>query len=349
MNFLRLILPPVRGVKSTQSAGREMRSKRKIIAELLILLTAAAMCLLLCSCKPYLPVNPKYSYSTFSLELGEPIPTDIGEYVDLTEMTKEDAEFVRDNTVLLLDGTDIREAGVAGPGEHRLTIRYCGHQYRQYSFTVTDKEPPVFTKSKGLYTFAGLPIEDEKIDKMFEAEDNSGELTLKIDKGKIDFDKAGNYTVKATATDSSGNVAKSEAVIKVQKPEYGAVGTYVFVSISKQHLTYFVDGKVKMDCPVVTGNPHGHSTPKGTFHLNYKSRNLVLKGTEDNGAKYESFVNYWMAFIGTSYGLHDATWRSTFGGDIYINGGSHGCVNMPYESAAKLYEMVEPGVPVLIY
>ena len=313
------------------------------------MIIAAASCILLSSCKPYLPVNPKYSYSSFSLELGDPIPTDIGEYVDLTEMSEEDTRFVLDNTVILLDGTDIREAGVAKPGDHKLTIKYCGHQYRQYSFTVTDSVPPVFTKSEGLYTFAGLPIEEEKLDTMFAAEDNSGEVTLKIDKGEIDYDKAGDYKVTAVATDSSGNQATSEAVVKVQKPEYGAIGTYVFVSISKQHLTYFVDGKAKMDCPVVTGNIHGHSTPSGTFRLNYKSRNIILKGTEDNGDEYQSFVNYWMAFIGSSYGLHDATWRSKFGGEIYKNGGSHGCVNMPYESAAKLYGMVEPGIPVLIY
>lgn len=326
-----------------------MDSRKKIITELLIILTAASMCLLLSSCKPYLPVNPKYSYSSFTLELGDPIPTDIGEYVDLTEMSEEDAKFALENTELLLDGVDIREAGVAGPGDHKLTIRYCGHQYRQYSFTVTDHEPPVFTRAEGLHTFAGLPIEDEKLDNMFAAEDNSGQVELKIDKGNIDFDKAGDYKVSAVATDSSGNETKSEAVVKVQKPEYGAVGTYVFVSISKQHLTYFVDSKVKMDCPVVTGNPNGHSTPRGTYTLNYKARNITLKGTEDNGDKYESFVSYWMAFIGTSYGLHDASWRSTFGGNIYQAGGSHGCVNMPVDSAARLYEMIEPGTPVLIY
>jgi lipoprotein-anchoring transpeptidase ErfK/SrfK len=56
-----------------------------------------------------------------------------------------------------------------------------------------------------------------------------------------------------------------------------------------------------------------------------------------------------MAFIGSSYGMHDATWRTNFGGNIYQSGGSHGCVNMPYESAARLYEIIEPGTPVLIY
>ena len=309
----------------------------------------AALCLLLTSCKPYLPVNPKYSYSSFTMELGDPLPAELGEYVDLSEMSEEDLAFVTENTELLLDGVDIKEAGTAMPGEHKLTIRYCGHQYRQYSFTVTDRVPPEFTKSKTLYTFAGIPLDEKKIDKMFAAEDNSGQVEIKIDKPKIDYDKAGDYVVKATATDSSGNTATAEATVKVQKPEYGAVGTYVFVSISKQHLTYFKDSKAVMDCPVVTGNTNGHSTPKGTFRLNNKARNIVLKGTEDNGDEYESFVSYWMPFLGASYGMHDATWRSTFGGNIYQGGGSHGCVNMPKASAAKLYKMIEVGTPVLIY
>lgn len=310
---------------------------------------AGAMCVLLSSCKPYLPVNPKYSYSSFTIELDQPLSQDIGEYVDLSEMSEEDVAFVRDNTELLLDGVDFSEAGSPKVGDHTLTIRYCDHQYRQYAFTVTDSVPPEFTKAEGLHTFAGLPLDNKLMDTMFEATDNSGEVTVTLEKPEVDYDKAGDYKVVATATDSSGNTATAEAVIKVQKPEYGAMGTYVFVSIPKQHLTYFVDGKAVMDCPVVTGNIHGHSTPSGTFTLNYKARNITLRGTEDNGDEYESFVSYWMAFIGASYGLHDATWRSNFGGDIYQYGGSHGCVNMPYKSAAKLYGLIEPGTPVLIY
>lgn len=329
--------------------AREMRSGKKLVSLILVLIMAGASCILLSSCKPYLPVNPKYSYSSFSMELGDPISDDIGEYVDLSEMSAEDAQFARENTQLLLDGTEIHEAAPMKPGDHKLTIMYCGRQYRQYSFVITDNEPPVFTRNDGLYTFVGIPIDLELMDSMFAAEDNSGEVTVELNKPEVDFATAGEYKVTATATDSSGNQTTAEASVNVQKPEYGAMGTYVYVSIPDQHLTYFVDGKAKMDCPVVTGNINGHSTPKGTFRLNYKSRNITLKGTEDNGDKYESFVNYWMAFIGASYGLHDATWRSNFGGDIYKYGGSHGCVNMPYKSAAELYEMIEPGDPVLIY
>ena len=341
-------------VRAAGSAGqgdrqREMSTRRRLGTALLIIIAAGAASVLLSSCEPYLPVNPKYSYSSFTLELGEPISSEIDEYVDLSEMSEEDVSFVRANTKLLLDGENIEDAGTAMPGDHTLTIQYCGRQYRQYSFTVIDRVAPVFTKNKNLYTFAGLPIDEKKLDSMFKAEDNSGEVKITLKKPDIDYDTAGDYKVTAVAADPSGNETTEVAYVKVQKPEYGAKGTYVFVSIANQHLTYFVKSKPVMDCPVVTGNIYGHSTPSGTFTLNYKSRNITLKGTEDNGDEYESFVSYWMAFIGSSYGLHDATWRSNFGGNIYQGGGSHGCVNMPYKSAAELYEMIEPGCPVLVY
>ena len=48
-------------------------------------------------------------------------------------------------------------------------------------------------------------------------------------------------------------------------------------------------------------------------------------------------------------GLHDASWRSRFGGNIYIYNGSHGCVNMPRSEVSKLYNMVEIGTPVYVH
>lgn len=317
------------------------------LSALLLLISAAAI--MLSSCNPVLALNPRYSYTSFSLDLGDTIPYTIEEYVDLDSMSQEDAEFVKSNTEILYDGKPADEKFPAEPGDHSVTIMYCGHQYRSYQIEITDKEPPVIKVVKNIYTFVGIPPENVDPESMFSASDNSGKCEIKISKTEVDYTKAGKYPVTAVASDASGNSSKATAYVIVQKPEYGAVGTYVFVSIEKQHLTYFVDGKVVMDCPVVTGNAGNHNTPKGTFHLIYKSRNLTLKGTNDDGSKYSSFVNYWMAFLGSSYGLHDASWRSTFGGKIYQGNGSHGCVNMPIPSAAELFSMLEPGTPILIY
>ena len=60
------------------------------------------------------------------------------------------------------------------------------------------------------------------------------------------------------------------------------------------------------------------------------------------GADYTTYVNFWMPFLG-GYGLHDATWRGSFGGDIYHYDGSHGCVNLPYDAAAEIYDNISVG------
>ena len=53
----------------------------------------------------------------------------------------------------------------------------------------------------------------------------------------------------------------------------------------------------------------------------------MLKGTNLDGSKYESTVQYWMPFVGNVIGMHDADWQPYFGGTRYQDGGgSHGCV-----------------------
>ena len=48
-------------------------------------------------------------------------------------------------------------------------------------------------------------------------------------------------------------------------------------------------------------------------------------------------------------GIHDASWRDEYGGDIYIRNGSHGCINTPLEIVEKMYEVMEVGTPCILY
>jgi len=128
--------------------------------------------------------------------------------------------------------------------------------------------------------------------------------------------------------------------------------TYVDVDLTLQHVIYFENGKNKFESDCVSGCvAAGHSTPTGVYTINNKARNIVLKGGGKKGSKtyYESPVSYWMCFLGHGYGLHDATWRSNFGGDIYKYGGSHGCVNLPPKKAAELYGLINVGTIVVIH
>ena len=66
------------------------------------------------------------------------------------------------------------------------------------------------------------------------------------------------------------------------------------------------------------------------------------------GPGYASPVKFWMPVI-RGVGIHDASWRDEYGGDIYISNGSHGCINTPYDIVSQMYERVEVGTPVIMY
>lgn len=120
--------------------------------------------------------------------------------------------------------------------------------------------------------------------------------------------------------------------------------TYVEINLTKQYIWYYKDGQLVTEGKVVTGmGTNEHATPPGTYQLNYKERNATLKGEN-----YETKVSYWMPF-NNDIGIHDATWRKDFGGEIYMNDGSHGCVNAPYNLAGKIFESIQPGMPVICY
>ncbi|MGL5437406.1 MAG: L,D-transpeptidase family protein [Lachnospiraceae bacterium] len=125
-------------------------------------------------------------------------------------------------------------------------------------------------------------------------------------------------------------------------PDYG--NTYVEINLTAQHLYYYKDGKLLVESDFVSGNESkGWGTPAGAFPLTYKQRDATLKGEG-----YSTPVSYWMPFNG-GVGLHDANWRSSFGGSIYKTGGSHGCINLPPAVAKTIYENITAGTPVLCY
>ena len=120
--------------------------------------------------------------------------------------------------------------------------------------------------------------------------------------------------------------------------------TYVEIDLTNQSLYYYVNGEQVLATPVVTGDIRRERyTPEGVFYLYGKQRNRTLKG-----ADYEAFVRYWMP-IYRAIGMHDASWRGKFGGQIYQTNGSHGCINMPTAAAKTMFERIEVGTPVVVF
>lgn len=120
--------------------------------------------------------------------------------------------------------------------------------------------------------------------------------------------------------------------------------TYLEIDYTNQHIYYYKDGTLQMDSDIVSGNTSvGNGSPDGIFTIKYKKSPATLVGED-----YSSDVTYFIVFS-YNVGVHDASWRSSFGGTIYQSSGSHGCINVPLSFAASLYNAIEDGTPVVAY
>lgn len=123
-------------------------------------------------------------------------------------------------------------------------------------------------------------------------------------------------------------------------------GTYVEVDLDKQHLYLYVNGKKKAEGDICSGSvADGCATPAGLYTIKTKDYDRYLVGVG-----YRDWVHYFMPFNG-GIGLHDSTWREAdeYGGDVYLESGSHGCINMPLELVKTVDEYIDVGDYVILY
>ena len=143
-----------------------------------------------------------------------------------------------------------------------------------------------------------------------------------------------------------GHIERDPVYSQVAK-KHGAsdIGsTYVEIDYTNQHLWYYEEGELVIDTDIVSGNlSRWNGSPDGVFKIVYKQRNATLVGEG-----YSSPVDYFMPFA-YNVGIHDASWRSKFGEQIYLTAGSHGCINVPPEIAEKLYDVLAVDTPVVAY
>lgn len=176
---------------------------------------------------------------------------------------------------------------------------------------------------------------------------------FKAHNGKVYKLNTGTYGDVVNFTDEIDYIIKSLKIFKSSKNRVPCLdldlpddipSTYVEVSLSNQHLWYYKKGKLKMQSDVVTGTLGKHDTPRGIYYVSEK-----IAGKYLTGDGYKTWVNYWMRLTNMGVGLHDATWRGNFGGSIYTYSGSHGCVNLPYSFAKRLFHALDRKTAVIIY
>lgn len=159
-------------------------------------------------------------------------------------------------------------------------------------------------------------------------EEESKELMELLKSGKQEVTRKPVYELEARCreTDDVGN-------------------TYVEINLTRQYLWFYKEGKLVTEGSIVSGTAtrSDRTTPEGTYRIDYVEANATLRGPG-----YATPVSFWMPF-NCGIGIHDAVWRGSFGGDIYIYNGSHGCINAPYTLAQTIFNNIEAGVAVICY
>ena len=124
---------------------------------------------------------------------------------------------------------------------------------------------------------------------------------------------------------------------------HGDVNDCLEVSLDNQYIWFYRNGQLLTEAPIVSGNLATYNiTRTGIFQIYGMVEDTVLKGPTWN-----DHVDYWMPFDG-DIGIHDSDWRDEYGGDIYKENGSHGCVNTPIDAMRIVYENSFYGMLVIV-
>ena len=209
---------------------------------------------------------------------------------------------------------------------------------------VVDTLGPTITL-KG-YNPLTIPLKSAYKDPGYTAIDNlDGDVTNKVAiSGSVNGNVAGVYYVTYSVTDSKGNYNYVVRTVYVGTEKERNANTYVEVSIDSQYIWFYKNGKLLTSSSIVSGTRNKNDTPRGNFRILSKNQGIYLTGPD-----YKSYVNYWMKITESQVGLHDALWRSAFGGNIYLTNGSHGCINLPYGVAQTIYNNAPVGTLVKVY
>lgn len=164
----------------------------------------------------------------------------------------------------------------------------------------------------------------------------------------VPYKTFGKHIDDSKETEAINSALESHKSIIDREPEmtgYDSITTdKIVVSIADQNIKVYFDGELWGESDVVTGRKGVHNTPTGVYYITE-----CINGKYLIGDTYKTWVNKWMRLTNSGIGLHDAAWRSSFGGSIYMTDGSHGCINLPKDFAYALYEKAYVGLPVIIY
>ena len=222
--------------------------------------------------------------------------------------------------------------------------------------TYTKNDDTWYTKVSEFVSTMAAGVDSRGKDRLFSA---TGIGDIVLNTGSYygwEIDEAAEIT-KLLGELAEGTVTTREPVYlsreSAKKDDNNGIGqNYCEVDLSRQHLWLYKAGQLAFETDVVSGlMDEAHYTPPGVYRIQKKETDAVLRGEKlPNGAyTYEAPVSYWMPFTDQGHGLHDASWKWAFGGEEYIWNGSHGCINLPVDAAAAVFDLMTTEMPLVIY
>lgn len=192
-----------------------------------------------------------------------------------------------------------------------------------------------------------INLRDENGDFMAEIQPNSelhvyGLYCENTDRAVVEWqDKIGTVLVGGLVKKES---TETEEPTQETTSESEETSDGIFINKTSQKISLIINGELICEGDCVTGTKGGiYDTPTGVFDIDARITNTTLT----DGETYWADVDYWLPFEG-DIGIHDASWRESFGGDIYEVDGSHGCVNVPLDVAEQIYENSYIGLKVYV-
>jgi hypothetical protein len=136
-------------------------------------------------------------------------------------------------------------------------------------------------------------------------------------------------------------------------------GKVVIISLREQAARFYDNGKLVYWTYVTTGRPERPSPP-GLHYAMEKVYHTEFTSPDPPGSPFwyaPTPINYGILYANYGFFIHDAWWRYKFGpgsnlphwDPLAFNGGSHGCVNLPEDNMAWVYNWTPLGTPIIVY
>lgn len=141
-----------------------------------------------------------------------------------------------------------------------------------------------------------------------------------------------------------------------------ANGQVIVVSLQEQAIRVYDNEKLVNAFLTTTGRPERPSLP-GVWWVEGKQSPTVFTSGVPKTSPYwfpDTPINYAIQYHSQGYFIHDSWWRADYGpgtnfphadssGNAFASEGSHGCINLPQENAAWLYNFVKLYTAIIIY